>query len=146
MFRRILTAAVLIAGVAGVSTASAQRAHFGFHGGYNTEMEKGAMGVQMQLPLASAIEFYPSFDYYFVDGGTQLGWNADIKFQAAGAPLYFGGGLNLLTGNGDSDTGFNLIGGLETRYGQTHPYVEVRGLFHNATSLQLLFGLNFTLH
>jgi hypothetical protein len=146
MFGRILTAAGLIAFAAGASTASAQRSHFGFHGGYNTEMEHGALGVQMQFPISSAIEFYPSFDYYLVDGGTQLGWNGDIKFQAAGAPLYFGGGLNLLTGGGNSDAGFNLIGGLETRYGETHPYVEVRGLFHGDTSLQLLMGLNFTLH
>jgi hypothetical protein len=145
MFRRILTAAVLLTCAAGVTRVSAQRSHFGFHGGFNTEMEKGAVGIQMQLPLSSAIEFYPSVDYY-LDSGTQWGWNADVKFQAAGAPLYFGGGLNVLTGGGDSDAGFNLIGGIETRYGETHPYVEVRGLFHSATSLQLAFGLNFTLH
>lgn len=146
MFRRILTVVILLACAAGVSRATAQRAHFGFHGGYNTDMERGALGVQMQMPLSPAIAFYPSFDYYLVDGGTRLGWNADAKVLAAGTPLYFGGGLNLLTGGGDSDAGFNLIGGVETRYGETHPYVELRGLFHNQTSLQLLFGLNFTLH
>jgi hypothetical protein len=144
MMRRIFAVIGLLV-VAGGSRAVAQRAHFGAHGGYNTGIEKGAVGVQMQIPLASAIEFYPSFDYYFTDR-TRLGWNADLKVLAAGAPLYFGGGLNVLTGGGGSDAGFNLIGGLETRYGETHPYVEVRGLFHNATSVQLLFGLNVTLH
>ena len=146
MFRRILTVTILLACAAGVTRATAQRAHLGFHGGYNTDMDKGALGLQMQMPLSSAIEFYPSLDYYLVDGGTRLGWNADLKIQAAEVPLYFGGGLNVLTGGGTSDAGFNLIGGIETRYGETHPYAEVRGLFHNSTSLQLLFGLNFTLH
>lgn len=144
MFRRILTIAMLLACAAGVTRASAQRAHFGFHGGYNTDMNRGALGAQIQMPIASAIEFYPSFDYYFVDTGNQLGWNADIKFRAA-PPLYFGGGLNVLTGGGNSDAGVNLIGGLETRYGQAHPYAEMRALLHGSTSLQLLMGLNFTL-
>ena len=146
MIRRILTVAILLVCAAGVTRATAQRSHFGFHGGYNTDMERGALGFQMQMPLSPAIAFYPSFDYYMMDTGTRLGWNGDVKVLAAGTPLYFGGGLNLLTGGGESDAGFNLIGGIETRYGETHPYAELRGLFHNQTSLQLLFGLNFTLH
>src|SRR5438093_1196827 len=60
--------------------------------------------------------------------------------------VYFGGGLNILGASGNSDTGFDLFGGLETRYGRTHPYVEGRGLFHDGSSLQLLFGLNVTLY
>lgn len=146
MFRRILTVAILLVCAAGVTRATAQRAHVGVHGGYNTDMDRGALGVQMQMPLSSAIEFYPSLDYYLVDGGTRLGWNADLKFRAEQTPLYFGGGLNLLTGGGTSDAGLNLIGGIETRYGETHPFAEVRGLIHGNTSLQLLLGLNFTLH
>ena len=146
MIRRILAVAILLLSAAGVTRAAAQRAHFGFHGGYNTDMDRGALGAQMQMPIASGIEFYPSFDYYFMDVGTQLGWNADLKFRAAGTPLYFGGGLNLLTGDGNSDAGVNLIGGFETRYGEAHPYAEMRALLHGSTSLQLLMGLNFTLH
>ena len=54
----------------------------------------------------------------------------------------------LRVGNGTSstDTGFNLFGGFESRYGQTHPYVEVRGIFHDDTALQLAFGINITLY
>lgn len=145
MIRRILMSVALIACAAGVTSVAAQRSHFGLHGGYNLDIEEGSIGVQMHMPLSSAIEFYPSFDYYLVSGGTLLGFNGDLKFRSAGVPLYFGGGLSVLTGSGDSNTGLNLFGGFETRYGQTHPYVEARGMFHENSSLQLLFGINFTL-
>ena len=97
-------------------------------------------------PLSSSIELYPSFDYYFVTTGDVLGFSGDLKFRAPGGPLYFGGGLNILTRSGNSDTGFDLFGRFETRYGQSHPYIEARALFHDTSSLQLLFGINITLY
>ena len=145
MMRHILTLVVLL-GVARVSRAAAQRSHFGVHGGYNIDSDNWLIGAQVHLPLTRSIELYPSFDYYFVDPGSLVGLNADVQFRTPGAPLYFGGGLNILRASGNSDTGFDLFGGLETRYGRTHPYVEARGLFHNNSSLQLVFGLNVTLY
>jgi len=144
--RRILIALVLLLSAAGVSRAAAQRSHYGVHGGYNVDSDDWLIGVQLHMPVARSIEFYPSFDYYFVDPGSLVGFNADLKFRSPRTPLYFGGGLNILHTSGNSDTGFDLFGGFETRYGQTHPYVEARGLFHNGSSLQLLFGLNVTLY
>ena len=146
MLRRILTAVVLLLSAAGVSRAAAQRSHFGLHGGYNFDLEEGLIGAQAHLPLSPGIELYPSFDYYLVDAGSLVGFNADLKFRTPGTPLYFGGGLNILSGGGNSDTGFDLFGGFETRYGRTHPYIEGRGLFHNGSSFQLLFGINVTLY
>lgn len=146
MMRRILTAVVLLVCAAGVPRAAAQRSHFGVHGGYNFDFDEGLIGAQIHIPLTPSIEFYPSFDYYLVDAGTLLGFNADLKFRTPGAPLYFGGGLNILHTTGNSDTGFDLFGGFETRYGRTHPYVEGRGLFHDNSSLQVLFGINITLY
>jgi hypothetical protein len=146
MIRRILTAAALLMCAAGVTRAAAQRSHFGLHGGYNFDMEEGAFGAQLSLPLSSSIELYPSFDYYFVNTGNLLGFSGDLKFHTPGAPLYFGGGLNVLHSSGNSDTGFDLLGGFETRYGQTHPYVEGRVLFHDSSAFQLMFGLNVTLY
>ena len=146
MVRRILTAVVLLLSSAAVSRAAAQRSHFGLHGGYNFDMEEGLIGAQAHLPLSPGIELYPSFDYYLVDAGSLVGFSADLKFRTPGTPLYFGGGLNILSGGGNSDTGFDLFGGFETRYGRTHPYVEGRGLFHNGSTFQLLFGINVTLY
>jgi hypothetical protein len=146
MIRRILTAVALLVCAAGVTRAEAQRSHFGVRGGYNFDIEEGSIGAQLHLPLSSSIELYPSFDYYFVNTGNLLGISGDLKFRTPGAPLYFGGGLNVLTGDGNSDTGFDLFGGLETRYGQTHPFVEARALIHDGSALQLLFGLNVTLY
>lgn len=146
MLRRILTAVALLVCAAGVTRAAAQRSHFGLHGGYNFDIEEGSLGAQMHLPLSSSIELYPSFDYYFVSTGDMLGLSGDLKVRAPGGPLYFGGGLNILTRSGNSDTGFDLFGGFETRYGQSHPYIEARALFHDTSSLQLLFGINITLY
>jgi hypothetical protein len=146
MMRRILTAVVLLTSAAAVSRAAAQRSHFGLHGGYNFDLEEGLIGAQMHMPVGRSMEFYPSFDYYLVDSGSLVGFNADLKFRTPATPLYFGGGLNVLSGGGDSNTGFNLFGGFETRYGRTHPYVEGRGLFHNGSTFQLLFGINITLY
>jgi hypothetical protein len=146
MFRRILTAVALLACAAGVTRVEAQRSHIGLRGGYNFDIEEGSLGAQLHLPLSSSIELYPSFDYYFVNTGNMLGLSGDLKFRSPGAPLYFGGGINHLTGDGSSDTGFDLFGGFETRYGVTHPFIEMRALFHDNSSLQLLFGFNVTLY
>lgn len=146
MIRRILTAVALLMCAAGVTRATAQRSHFGLHGGYNFDIDEGLIGAQMHLPISSSIELYPSFDYYFVSTGNLLGFNGDLKFRTPGTPLYFGGGLSILSGDGNSDTGFDLFGGFETRYGRTHPYVEGRALFHNGSAFQVLFGINVTLY
>jgi hypothetical protein len=146
MMRRILTAVVLLVCAAGVSRAAAQRSHFGVHGGYNFDLSEGLIGAQLHMPLTPTVEFYPSIDYYLVDAGTLVGFNADLKFRTPGAPLYLGGGLNILHTSGNNDTGFDLFGGFETRYGRTHPYVEGRGLFHDGSSFQVLFGINITLY
>ncbi|HMJ59286.1 MAG TPA: hypothetical protein VK467_09120 [Gemmatimonadales bacterium] len=146
MIRRILTAVVLLMSAAGVSRAVAQRSHYGIHGGYNFDLEDGLIGLQLHMPVGRSLEFYPSFDYYLVDAGSLVGFNADLKLRTPGTPLYFGGGLNILSGGGNSDTGFDLFGGFETRYGRTHPYIEGRGLFHDGSTFQLLFGINITLY
>jgi len=146
MIRRILTVAALLLCAAGVDRAAAQRSHFGLHGGYNFDLEEGLIGAQLHMPLTPSIELYPSFDYYLVDSGSLVGFNGDLKFRTPGTPLYFGGGLSILRGGGNSDTGLNLFGGFETRYGRTHPYIEGRGLFHDGSTFQLLFGINITLY
>lgn len=146
MIRRILTAVALLLCAAGVTRATAQRSHFGLHGGYNFDSKDGLIGAQMHMPLSPGIELYPSFDYYLVDAGSLVGFNIDLSFRTPGTPLYFGGGLNILSGGGSSDAGPDLFAGLETRYGRTHPYIEGRFLFQDPSTFQLLFGINITLY
>jgi len=139
---------ILIAALAVTVTtaAAAQRSHVGPHFAYNFDFDEAAIGAQMHLPIATAVELYPSFDYYLTDGFTLWGFNGDLKFRGLGTPLYFGGGVNFLKSGSTSDTGFNVFGGFERRWGMTHPYIEVRGIFHdNNNSLQMAFGLNLTL-
>jgi hypothetical protein len=93
---------------------------------------------------------YPSFDYYFIDAGSLVGFSVDLKLNSLPwrNPFYLGGGLNFLRrGNGasDTDTGGDFFIGVEGRRGLNHPYLELRLLLHDDTSLQLAAGLNFTL-
>jgi hypothetical protein len=132
--------------------AQAQRSHIGPHAGYNFDIERAYVGAQLLLPVGRRIELYPSFDYYFVDAGSLVGFSGDIKFRLpTGGPsvLYVGGGVNFLRaasgGASNTDTGWDILFGLESRLGITHPYVEGRVLNHNSSAFQLAVGLNFTL-
>jgi hypothetical protein len=147
--RPLLLAALL--GIAATSVASAQRAHVGFRAGYNFDRDDAALGAQVLVPLSGMVEFYPSFDYYFADAGSAVGFNADLKWRPGNSSsvLYLGGGLNMMrTSVGDSndmDTGGNLFMGVESRLGQAHPFFEVRGLLREQSSVQLVGGFNFTI-
>jgi len=111
-----------------------------------------SIGAQFHLPLGRQVEFYPSFDYYFSDPGSLVGFNVDLKlrYPSRDLELYVGGGLNILRasfgGTSNTDTGGNVFAGLETRVGLAHPYFEVRGLLHDGSSVQLNAGINFTLY
>ena len=131
---------------------AAQRSHIGVHAGYDFDRDKAAFGGQVSLPLSRFVELYPSVDVYLVDVGSLVGFNGDLKFRLnPGAPLqlYVGGGVNVLRasagGVGATDTGWDLLGGLESRFGYTHPYVEGRALHHDRSAFQLNAGLNITL-
>jgi len=133
------------------SPAVAQRAHVGIHGGFNFDSEDGLIGAQLLLPVGRLVEFYPSFDYYFTDAGSLVGFNVDLKLRNPGrrSVVYAGGGLSILSASGggasSANTGGNLFLGLETRLGITHPYFEARVLLHDQSSVQLVGGLNLTL-
>lgn len=145
-----LTSGALLAGQ--TTAAHAQRSHIGPHAGYNFDLDRALIGAQLLLPLGRLVELYPSFDYYFVDQGSVVGFSGDLKFRfPTGGPsmFYFGGGVNFLRasagGVSDTDTGWDLLFGLESRRGVTHPYVEGRVLNHSGSAFQIAAGLNFTL-
>ena len=135
------------------TAASAQRAHLGFRLGANFDSNDVLLGAHVLVPLTDRLELYPSFDFYFPDDGTLLGFNGDLKYRfPTGSSLwiYAGGGLNLLyfsfEGESDTDVGANLIGGFETRGNwRVHPFVEGRALIHDNSSFQLVGGINITL-
>src|SRR5881394_2322060 len=60
---------------------------------------------------------------------------------------YVGGGLNWSHassgGNSGSDTGLNLLTGLESRRGPTRPYVEAKFILDNGSSFQLVGGISW---
>ncbi len=143
---------VLAALLVCTAPARAQRAHIGPHAGYDFDRNVGLAGGQMSLPLSRFVELYPSLDVYFVDTGSLLGFNGDLKLRLQpGAPLqlYVGGGVNALrahAGNtSTTDTGWDLFAGLETRLGYSHPYIEGRALEHGRSTFQLMAGINITL-
>lgn len=139
----LIAVAILATGV--TTGAAAQRSHVGFRVAYDFDVDEALTGAQVHLPIANRWEFYPSFDYYFVDPGSLIGFNVDVSYRLRSSPLYVGGGLSILDSDGGSDTGLNAFFGLESRTGSVHPNVEMRLKLHDQTRLQLGAGLNFTL-
>lgn len=152
MHARTWSAALVMALSFGVvSRVEAQRrTHVGPHVSYNFDAEKAGIGGQLGLPLTSRLDFYPSFDIFFVDQGSLFGLNADFKIHPDPASaLYLGAGLNLarlsVNGNSDTNAGLNLLGGLEASFGAIHPYAELRLILGDGSAVQLSTGLNFTI-
>lgn len=150
--RRALLVGALLAGAgAGTMQAQTDRVHLGPRLAYNFDLEDFALGAQLSVPIATRLEFYPSFDYYFVDAGSAWGLNADLKYRFAGESLdwlYVGGGLNFTgydNGSDDTNVGLNLLAGWETLRGNIHPFAEVKATLSDGSFLQLAVGLNFTL-
>ena len=150
--KRAALATVMLAFAAAAQSEAQGRSHLGPHIGVNTDFNDLLLGVHATFPATSWLELYPSFDLYFPDDGTLLGFNGDFKFLIPTRNqfgFYAGPGLNVLYSSNedtdDADLGLNLFGGVETRRGNVHPYFEGRVLLHDNTSFQLVFGLNFTL-
>jgi hypothetical protein len=146
------TLTVLAALLACAAPVRAQRAHIGPHAGYDFDRNVGLAGGQMSLPVSRYVELYPSLDVYFLNTGSLLGFNGDVKLRLQpGQPLqlYVGGGLNVQQaragGASSSDTGWDLLGGIETRLGYSHPYIEGKVLQHTGSTFQLMAGINITL-
>ena len=150
--RSAVLTALLILVASGIVRAQTNRAHIGPHIGYNFDVEEFYLGAQFGVPVADQLEFYPSFDYYFVDPGSLWAVNADLKWRIARAQprwLYLGGGLNVMKREvgdvEDTDLGANLFVGAESLRGTIHPFGELRAILADNSSIQLQIGLNITL-
>jgi len=147
-----LAACTLVAAHAAPARAQTNRTHVGLNVVYNFDYEEFGAGGQMTFPIGQMLQFYPSFNVYFVDGGSLWAANADLKYAVSGENLnwlYLGGGLNVTTasagGGSDSNAGLNLFAGVESLRGNVHPFLEVRFTVGDGSSGQLAAGLNFTL-
>jgi hypothetical protein len=150
--RVALVAAALV--MAGTTAAQAQthRSHFGPRLSYHFDAEAVGLGAQLGMPVARHLEFYPSLDYFFVDNGSLLGINLDLKYRVGKADiswLYVGTGVNIarrsFNNNSNSDAGLNLFLGAESLKGKVHPFGEMRFTVGDGSTAVLAAGLNFTL-
>ena len=154
VFRASSAAAVFAfaAAIAGTAQAQTDRPHFGPRISYQFDLEELGVGAQLGVPLARHLEFYPSFDYFFVDNGSFWNLNADLKYRIANASanwLYLGGGLNIArrgsSGSHNTGAGLNLFVGAEPLKGRVHPFAEFRFIANDGSTGMLAAGLNFTL-
>lgn len=153
-FRIASLAAALVLASVFVGTAEAQgaRMHLGPRLSYQFDLEEIGVGAQFSTPLARHLEFYPSFDYFFVDPGSFWQLNADLKYSVPSRELhwlYLGSGLNIsrrgARGAHDTQAGLNLFAGAESRRGRIHPFGEFRVTVGDGSTAQIAAGVNFTL-
>ena len=129
--------------------AAAPGPRYGLHLGYNFDVDELLLGAQLSWPIVPALDIYPSFDYYFVSGGSLWALNFDVKYRPPtryGA-WYLGGGLDLMhasaAGNGTTNSNLNLLTGLEGRRGRTRPYVEAKFILGDNSQFQLVGGFSW---
>jgi hypothetical protein len=150
---RIATALALASALAGAAQAQGGSLHLGPRLSYQFDLEKIGLGAQFSAPIAHHLEFYSSFDYFFVSNGSFWQLNADLKYRMPEESvgwLYLGTGLGIArSGSGsahDTQAGLNLFAGVESRSGRVHPFGEFRVLAKSHTTAQVAVGLNFTLN
>jgi hypothetical protein len=136
--------------LAGAGTAQAQdkAMHLGPRLSYQFDAEELGVGAQFSVPIASQLEFYPSFDVFFTDPNSLWSFNVDLKWRVAPSSvswLYLGTGLNVMDGGGDSQAGLNLFGGIESLKGRIRPFGELRFIVNDNSTAQMSAGLNFAL-
>jgi hypothetical protein len=131
----------------GAAVATGPR--YGPHIGYNFDVDELLLGAQLSWPITPQFDLYPTFDYYFVSGGSLWALNFDVKYRPPtryGA-WYLGGGLNYLHasagGASGSDTNLNLLTGLEGRRGRSRPYVEAKFVLGNGGQFQIVGGFSW---
>jgi hypothetical protein len=147
----VAVAASLTLAVSSVAQ-SQERLHLGPQVGYNFDYEAVVIGAQFGAPIGRHLEFYPSVNFFLVDAGTVWALNADLKYRLPiehADWLYLGGGLNVthteVSVFSNTDVALNLIGGVESRRGNIHPFGELRLTVGDGSTVQLVGGLNFTL-
>jgi len=155
---RLLVVLLLVALTA--STADAQGRYrrraiattsptYGPHVGYNFDVDDLLIGAQLSWPFTPDLALYPTFDYYFVSGGSLWALNFDLKYRPPTRyrAWYVGGGLNWSHtsggGTSGSDTNLNLLTGLEGRRGRTRPYIEAKFILGSGSSFQLVGGVSW---
>jgi len=154
MKARLRIAALILAlmpALGAVASAQTNRLHIGPQIAYDFDIEELGLGVQLGVPIARRLEFYPSFMWYFVDPGSFWNLNADLKYRVASSQphwLYVGTGLNIarssFEGTGNTDAGLNLFAGAESLKGRIHPFGEARLIVGDGSRFQIAGGLNIT--
>lgn len=151
-FSRMALVVALASAVSGTAQAQSRPLHFGPRLSYQFDLEELGVGAQLSVPVTRHVEFYPSFDKFFVNAGSYWGVNVDLKYRVATESidwLYLGGGLNVVKVRReryhDTRTGLNLFAGVETLQGRVHPFGEFRFTANEGSTTQASVGLNFTM-
>ena len=150
--RSIARQCLIIAALAVTSTGAFAQTNtqVGARLGYNFHSDDAVLGLNLTVPISTAIEFYPSIDLYIPDSGNQIGFNGDVKVVLPlrlGPNLYGGGGIGLVNRNegtfANTDVGINLLFGIESLVGWIHPFGEARLMIYDDPQFALFGGVNF---
>jgi hypothetical protein len=133
------------------AAATPRSPRLGPHIGYNFDAEAVLLGAQATFPLSPRFDLYPTFDVFLVDAGSAWALNVDARYRPPTryGLLYVGGGVQYLRqsvgGFSGSDTGLNLLGGIEGRPRRTTPFAELRLTLGDNSRFQIAGGVSFRL-
>lgn len=121
------------------------------------DLEEPYLGIEARFGAGSApLYIVPSLDYFFIDSDRvdflRLGVNAIYEFELSNTAFvpYAGGGLNVgivsvEDGDGDTDVGLNVLGGLRFLRGGTQPFLQLDLGLTDPELVTLGGGLLFTI-
>jgi hypothetical protein len=140
-----------IAATAFIPARSSAQVDVDVRGGVYTDRSALALGAGLLTSVGTSWWFNPNLEAAMGDGSDLITVNGDFHYDIpTGDPvsIYFGGGPALLfvnpegNGDGSTDVGLNLIGGVAGR-GAARPFGQVKAVLSDNSEVALMGGIRF---
>jgi hypothetical protein len=127
---------------------------FGVRGGIYADAGDPFLGAEALIRMGrSRWVFDPNVEYVFSEGVTYWTLNGDFVHEfrrQRGHYFWAGGGLAVVSldpkdgnGDGNTDVGVNLLGGVGFPGGGVTPYIQVKAILKDGSELVLAAGIRF---
>jgi hypothetical protein len=152
MARRDLAVAFLVALAVSLPAGTASATDLGVRAGLYSDADAAFLGVEALARVTPRVYFNPNFEWVFVDSGSYFTLNADFHYDFhmhKRRYAWLGAGLALVRtdaegpGEGNTDAGLNILGGLGVQAGHVIPYVQLKVIAKDNAEFVIAAGLRF---